>query len=67
MDETLLSSYLAFSVSYVAAVRNDQNLAEKVTPLIERLAKETLGNVGDEGLAILAEEVRKLGVFWLAM
>ena len=60
MDETLLSSYLAFSLSYVAAVRSDQNLAEKVTPLIERLVDETLGKMEKEELvAYLAENKGK--------
>mgnify|MGYP004531624575 CR=1 FL=1 len=67
MDETLLSSYLAFSLSYVASVRNDQNLAEKVTPLIERLASETLGKVGEVELAALEEEAGKLSGFWREM
>ena len=60
MDETLLSSYLAFSLSYVAAVRSDQNLAEKVTPLIERLVDETLGKMEKEELVALEEEVRDI-------
>jgi len=60
VDETLLSSYLAFSLSYVAAVRSDQNLAEKVTPLIERLVDETLGKMEKEELVALEEEVRDI-------
>lgn len=64
MDETLLSSYLAFSLSYVAAARKDRNLAEMVTPLIERLTNETLGKMETVDLAALKEEVEQLSGFW---